>query len=202
MTELVTGLSVGLGAGIAPGPLLTLVVTSTLQRGFGAGVRVAVAPLLTDAPIIVLAVAVLSAIDDAVVTGLAVAGGVVVIGMGIHTVWTARRVDEERSDTPASTDVWRGVVVNVLSPHPWIYWLTAGGPLLVSAWDRSPLVGVLFLAGFYLMLVGSKVVIALVVARGAARLGSETRSRLLVVGGLLLVVGGGLLIWQAAAGHI
>jgi len=45
------GLGLGLAAGASPGPLLTLVVSSTLARGFGAGLRVALAPVLTDAPI-------------------------------------------------------------------------------------------------------------------------------------------------------
>jgi threonine/homoserine/homoserine lactone efflux protein len=27
--------------------------------------------------------------------------------------------------------------VNALSPHPWLFWITAGGPLLVDAGDRS-----------------------------------------------------------------
>ena len=79
MPELLAGLSLGLGAGLAPGPLLALVVTSTLERGFGAGVRVAIAPLLTDAPIIGLTVAVVSSVSDSWLRGLAIAGGADVI---------------------------------------------------------------------------------------------------------------------------
>ena len=66
MTSIATAFALGFGAGISPGPLLTLVLTSTLQRGFGAGLRVALAPLLTDAPIVILAVAVVGSIQAAV----------------------------------------------------------------------------------------------------------------------------------------
>ncbi len=59
MELVLIGLGLGLAAGVSPGPLLTLVVSSTLARGFGAGLRVALAPVLTDAPIIVLAILVL-----------------------------------------------------------------------------------------------------------------------------------------------
>ena len=34
------GLGLGLAAGISPGPLLALLISSTLERGFGAGLRV------------------------------------------------------------------------------------------------------------------------------------------------------------------
>ena len=53
---LTVGILLGLSAGIAPGPLLTLVVSETLSGGVGAGVRVALSPLLSDLPIILFAV--------------------------------------------------------------------------------------------------------------------------------------------------
>jgi threonine/homoserine/homoserine lactone efflux protein len=36
MELMLVGLGLGLAAGVSPGPLLTLVVSSTLARGFGA----------------------------------------------------------------------------------------------------------------------------------------------------------------------
>lgn len=201
MTELLAGLSLGLGAGLSPGPLLTLVVTSTIDRGFGAGVRVAIAPLLTDAPIIVLTVAVVSSVSDGVLRSLGVVGGVVVALMGLWTVLTAHR-PATTEDRPARVDVWRGVLVNVLSPHPWIFWIGVGAPLLVSAWRDAPGRGIAFLVGFYLLLVGSKVVIASVVHRAGRRLSDGARVRLVMVGGCLLVIGGAALVWQAAGGAL
>lgn len=202
MTELAAGLSLGLGAGISPGPLLTLVMTSTLERGFGAGVRVAIAPLLTDGPIIVLTAAVVSSVSPAVLGGLGIAGGVTVAAMGVWTVARSGRQAAVDDRPPGRADVWRGVVVNALSPHPWIFWIGAGAPLLVSSWRQAPARGIAFLAGFYLLLVGSKVAIAWLVARAGQRLDFRWRRRLLVVGGLLLVAGGAVLVWEAASGGL
>jgi threonine/homoserine/homoserine lactone efflux protein len=201
MAEIATALAVGFGAGISPGPLLALVLTSTLERGFGAGLRVALAPLVTDAPIVAAAVAVVGSVDSTSLRALGITGGVVVIGLGGHTLWAAGRPPSER-ELPASYDLWRGVVVNLLNPHPWVFWFTAGAPLLVAAWRRSPLVALLFLMVFYGMLVGSKVVVAWVVARGGRRLTERWRRRLLTAGGLALVAGGGALLWQAIAGRL
>ena len=48
-----SGLLVGLASGLAPGPLLALVIAQTLRHNVGEGLKVTLAPLLTDLPIIV-----------------------------------------------------------------------------------------------------------------------------------------------------
>lgn len=83
MAELLAGLSIGLAAGISPGPLQALVVTSTLRGGFGAGWRVAAAPLLTDVPIVTIALFAVGSLSDAWVRGLALIGGIIVIVFGL-----------------------------------------------------------------------------------------------------------------------
>ncbi|QQQ78980.1 LysE family transporter [Saccharothrix sp. 6-C] len=84
----------------------------------------------------------------------------------------------------------RAVVVNLLSPHPWIAWATALGPLTVTTWRASAGAGVGLLVGFYLTLVGGKVVIALLVARGRRRLTDTGYRRALTAAGALLVLAG------------
>lgn len=56
---LLSGILLGLSGGLAPGPLLTLVASETLRHGARAGVRVALAPLLTDLPIVLATVSLL-----------------------------------------------------------------------------------------------------------------------------------------------
>jgi len=53
---LTIGTLLGLSAGLAPGPLLTLVISETLQHDIKSGVKVALAPFITDLPIIILTV--------------------------------------------------------------------------------------------------------------------------------------------------
>jgi MFS family permease len=55
ITALLIGISYGFAAGVSAGPLLGLVITQTLQGGWRAGNLVALAPLLSDLPIILLA---------------------------------------------------------------------------------------------------------------------------------------------------
>lgn len=199
MTPLLTGLSLGFGAGVSPGPLTTLVLTTTLERGFSAGLRVAIAPLLTDAPIILVCVLLVSALPDGFATFLALGGGLYVGYLGLHTLYDARqaRLEIAKNVAPPRQDIWRGFLVNLLSPNPWLFWLSVGSPVLTTAW-RTTLLGAFgFLAGFYLLLVGSKIGVAWAVAGGRHYL-TETAYRWLLAGsGLLLIFFGGVLLKQA-----
>ncbi len=51
---LLPGIFIGLSAGFSPGPLMTVVISQTLHHGIKEGLKVAIAPLLTDLPIIAI----------------------------------------------------------------------------------------------------------------------------------------------------
>lgn len=198
MEALAAGLALGFTAGISPGPLLALVLSSTLERGFGAGVRVAIAPALTDGPIIAIALLVLKDLPAAWLSGITILGGVFLIWIGVQTVRSARgeiRFDEEAGG--GLRDLGRGMLVNVLNPHPWLFWLSVGGPILIAAWRDAPIRAIGFLATFYCLIVGSKILFAWLTARGRRFLSGAWYRRLLVASGLLLIGLGGLLVWQA-----
>lgn len=197
MTELLLGAGLGLAAGISPGPLQALVVTAALRSGFGAGVRVAIAPLLTDAPIVAASVLALAAVSDNALRMVAIAGGLAIVVMGLWEVRNARANSTLTDQASASGDMLKGAVVNLLNPHPWIFWVGAGAPTLVTAWRTAPARGIAFMVGFYVLIVGSKVAIAGVVALGGHRLSPGARYVLLVAGGGLLVAFGLLLALRA-----
>ena len=189
MELLLAGLALGVGAGLAPGPLQALVISVSLARGFAAGARVAASPLLSDVIVIVVSLLVLRSIPDRAVAVLGVVGGLFVVWLGIEAL---REVAAEVEAGPrsASSSLLRGALVNLLSPHPWIFWLTVGGPLLVAAWADSPASAAAFLVGFYALLVGSKVVLAAIVAGGRRRLSPTALHRAhLAAGALLLLTG-------------
>ncbi len=59
LAYLLQGIVLGFTAGISPGPMLGLVINQTLKHGWRAGSVTALAPLLSDMPIIILMVFVL-----------------------------------------------------------------------------------------------------------------------------------------------
>ena len=203
MTFLFAGASLGLAAGVSPGPLMTLVITRTLARGFGAGLRVAIAPLLTDLPIIVISLLFFSILPPLLEMILTLAGGCFVLYLAWETLREAPHaslVDRQgAAPVAASDDIWRGVLVNFLSPHPWLFWMTVAAPILTRAWQTSALAALGFLVGFYGLLVGGKVLLALTVAGGRRFLTDAWYRRVLAASGLLLALFGGLLLWQVIA---
>src|SRR5437867_8115327 len=89
IAALILGISWGFTAGISPGPTMGLVIAQTMRRGWRAGNLVALAPLFTDLPIILLAVFVVSQLPRGTFGWLGVGGGLFVIYLGVETLRTA-----------------------------------------------------------------------------------------------------------------
>ncbi len=162
MRYLLLGLGMGLGAGMSPGPLLALVVMTSLRRGFLAGATVALSPLVSDTPVVGISVLAVGSVPGRVAALLAVVGGAYVVWLGVSAVREPLDGVDPRAagEQAAPRSLWRGALVNMLSPHPWLFWVGVGAPVLVEAWREAPAFGVIFLTGFYLLLIGSKVVLA------------------------------------------
>ena len=107
-----------------------------------------------------------------------VAGGEVHVGRPLTTADLARltaeldgatvplvAVEDARTDAPARS-LAKAVAVNLLNPHPYLFWFSVGAPLLLKGWREGPAAAALFLTGFYVCLVGSKLLIAALVGRG------------------------------------
>lgn len=196
MTYLMVGLSLGLSAGVSPGPLLALVMQRSLKGGFASGARVAFSPLFSDLPIVLLALLLVGRLPDRALDALLVVGGLFVIWLGINGFRRGGASLDSAEVATAQHDVFHGALVNFLSPHPYIFWATVGAPILIRAWRTSPVDAIVFILGFYVTLIGSKVMFAFLFSR-AQGLPAHWHSRLIRFSSLLLV-GVGLLMLYAA----
>ncbi len=162
---LTLGAVLGLSAGFAPGPLLTLVISETLRHGTRSGVRVALAPMVTDFPIILLTLFVLSKLSEfhGILGIISIAGGVFILSMGYDSL-RSRGFDLELWDA-RKRSLQKGVLANMLSPHPYLFWFSVGAPTMTKALVASPLAPAAFVVGFYACLVGSKIALAILVGR-------------------------------------
>ena len=165
MTALASGVLLGLSAGLSPGPMLALVLAQTLRHGAREGCKVALTPLVTDAPIILVALALASKLAELrLLLGIvSIAGGAFVLYLAWESFWPVRQASETPAERPRSW--FKGIVTNLLNPHPWIFWLTVGAAILAKAVAQGWPVAAAFLFGFYLLLVGSKVLVALLTGR-------------------------------------
>ncbi|MBU5615441.1 LysE family translocator [Geomonas azotofigens] len=170
---LTAGLVLGCSAGFSPGPLLMLVISETLTHGTRSGVRVALSPIITDFPIIAATLLLLMNLSGyhGILGALSLAGGLFVLYTGYHSL-TARPVHLDLPKEPPKS-LRKGVLTNFLSPHPYLFWITVGAPLLTRSLKVGPAAFVAFIGSFYLSLVGAKIVLAVAVGRSRAFMGSR-----------------------------
>ena len=200
MSYLFLGFSLGLSAGLAPGPLLALVIQRTLRHGFGSGMRIALAPLLTDLPIVVLALLVISRLPELYLHGIMGLGGVFVLWLAYEALRETADLSQTAETPPtAQQDYLRGMLVNFLNPHPYLFWATVGAPIVIRAWQQRPLFAALFILFFYLLLIGSKVILALILAR-IRLLPAHIYHRMMQISGLLLLVVAVFMLYTAWQG--
>jgi len=159
----ISGFILGLTAGIAPGPLLALVISQTLSYGIKEGVKVALAPLITDTPIIITTflIGTRFTADSPVLGLLSIAGAGYICYLAWESLTIKPVVQSDPERRPHS--LLKGVLANLLNPHPYLFWITVGTPLLIQSWAIKPVNTVLWLFGFYAMLVGSKIILSLLV---------------------------------------
>ncbi len=189
MEFLGAGIVLGTSAGISPGPLLALVLSHTVRHGVGEGIKVAAAPLVTDLPIILVSTFILSRFTGyRGLLGLISLTGAGVLAWMAWETFQAKRQDPEEDSVPALRSLMKGATVNALSPHPYLFWLTVGAPMILKGWTRTPAAGILFVVGFTGSLVGSKVIVAVLTGRSARSLDGKGYTLLMRVFGMLLLL--------------
>lgn len=161
---IVIGMILGMSAGFSPGPLFVLLVSESLQNGMKSGIKIALAPLITDLPIIFLTLflsAKLSGLHS-VLGVISIIGGLFVMYLGVQRLLT--KGVELRLGAEANS-LTKGITVNALSPHPYLFWFGVGAPLLAKAMTQDIFVALSFLGSFYVLLLGSMVLLALLIGR-------------------------------------
>lgn len=185
---LTVGTVLGLSAGFSPGPLLALVISETLRHGMQAGVKVALAPIITDLPIILLTLLVLSKLSHFhnVLGVISLAGGLFILFMGWQSIRT-RGIDMNIGDA-APKSLSKGVVANALNPHPYLFWFSVGAPAMAKALSLHINALLAFLVSFYAFLVGSKILLAVLVGRSKSFLAGRAYISTMRILGLILIV--------------
>jgi threonine/homoserine/homoserine lactone efflux protein len=174
MTHFLTiGTLLGLSAGFAPGPLLTLVISETLQHNIKSGVKVALAPIITDLPIIVLTLFILSKLSafHNILGIISFAGGLFIFYMGYKSLRIRGIEINFKEAKPKS--LTKGVLANALSPHPYLFWFSVGAPTLTKAIAQNIGSALAFILSFYIFLVGSKIFLAILTGRSKSMLSGK-----------------------------
>jgi len=195
------GITLGFSAAASPGPFQAFLLSRASRVGVRRALPLALAPLVSDGPIVAVILLALTGMPQGFLRGLEVAGGAFLLWLAWGALRTAGDTHGQSSRRPEGVggSFLRAAVVNAAGPGPWIFWSTVCGPILIEAWRAAPASGIAFLAGFYLLLVGGNA--ALVAAFGLAGRVGPRAARGLGFGSAALMAGmGALQLWRGITG--
>lgn len=166
LSQIVSGSTLGLFAGLAPGPMLALVLAQTIQYSAGEGIKVATAPLVTDPPIIALAWLLFLMVSGIqFFMGVVSFFGALYLGyLGLEAIRVTSADLNLQAQRPRSLQ--KGILTNFLNPHPYLFWFSVGVPILVSPGENQAVFAAIFLVCFYCFLVGSQMTLTLIAGKG------------------------------------
>lgn len=190
------GIGYGLAAAAQPGPLQTYLISQTLIKGWKRTLPAALAPLLSDGPIIALCLLVLSQVPPWFQRFLYIAGGLFLLYLayGAYKTWKNFDTTIPYIETETQQSVLKAALINTLNPNPYIFWSLVTGPILVTGWRETPAYGLGFLAGFYAtMILGLSLLI--IVFGSARQLGLTVNRALLGISAIALFCFGLFQLW-------
>lgn len=193
---LIQGIGYGLAAASQPGPFQTYLVSQTLMRGWKRTLPAALAPLVSDGPIILLCLLILSQVPAWMQRALHLAGGLFILYLayGTYKAWRNFDSNAPQAESTGQQSVFKAALMNALNPNPYIFWTLITGPILLAGWRETPVHGLGFLAGFYVTMIASLAAIILVFGT-AARLGPKFNRTLLGISAIALFFFGLYQLW-------
>jgi threonine/homoserine/homoserine lactone efflux protein len=201
LAYLIQGIGYGFAAAVQPGPFQTYLISQTLSKGWRLTLPAALAPLISDGPIIVVALVVLSQVPVWFQRFLYIAGGLFILYLAYSAFVAWRTYDKSGvvTDSSGRQSVVKAAMMVALSPGPYIYWSLVTGPILLTGWREAPANGLGFLVSFYATIVLS--LSGIIVVFGTARqLGPKVNRALLGVSAITLVCFGLYQLWLGVAG--
>lgn len=141
---LLVGATFGLSAGLSPGPLLPLAINQTISYGKKEGIKIALAPALTDLPIILVCTFLISQLANAnSIIGLISILGSLLVAYFAYKSLTIKGIEIRKENTKPES-IKKGIITNILNPNPYLFWIAVGGPILIKAFDVNLLSAILF----------------------------------------------------------
>ncbi|GAB4534217.1 MAG: hypothetical protein Fur0018_23980 [Anaerolineales bacterium] len=152
---LLQGFGLGLPAAFMPGPLQAYLFSQTMKNGWRRTLPAALAPLLSDIPVVSLTLLVTARLSPAVQRAIQVAGGLFLLYLawGAFQTWRTYHPQEAPPEAERQS-VWQAALINLLNPNPYLFWGLVGADILRRAWGETPAHALAFLAGFYILLLG------------------------------------------------
>lgn len=183
LRHLLLGGGFGLAAALQPGPMLAFLLARTAAAGWRRALPACLAPLLSDGPIALVAVLLLSRLPPSFQAVLRAAGGLLLLYFAAASFREWRRPDVGGGSAPRT--LVQAALVNILNPNPYLAWSLVLGPAVVAAWRESPIHTLAFVGALYGTMCATMAGFVLVVGTSGF-LGPRARRSLVLVAAALL----------------
>ncbi|MBL8057317.1 MAG: LysE family transporter [Anaerolineales bacterium] len=151
---MIQGALLGVSVAVAPGPLQAYLLAQTRRYGARRTWPLILAPVVSDIPIIALVLLALAWLPEWALRGLQVAGGLLLLYMAYEQYVAHRQPGAHAAPPqPVGGTFLKAVLLNALSPGPYVFWTTIAGPLFWRASAEGGWLAYLFLASFGVALV-------------------------------------------------
>ncbi len=193
LNYILTGLILGITAGISPGPLMAVLVSETLKGNIKNGLVISLIPVITDIPLIIVAVLFLKKFENfhTVFNILYLSGGIILVYLGLKDFFIKRISINYKKSTFSSLKT--GIITNLLNPHPYIFWIFIGVPFMIEG-NIYQMLG--FVCSFFTGIISAKVLIALTVEKSKTFIESKNYVYLIKISGIILTAFGIMLFMK------
>jgi threonine/homoserine/homoserine lactone efflux protein len=189
--------ALGLSAAAMPGPFQAYLISQSLRLGWRRALPAAFAPLLSDGPILILVLFVLTRLPGEFLRLLRIAGAFFIIFLAWKS-WQAFRVFQSQaviSPSDERQNVLQAALMNLLNPNPYLFWSVVAGPIFIAAWQIQAINGLAFIFSFYFVMI-SGMILLVALFGSAGRLGPRVNRALLGISALALFAFGIYQLWQ------
>jgi threonine/homoserine/homoserine lactone efflux protein len=197
---IIFGITYAFAAAMQPGPFQAFIISQTIKNGWRRTLPAAFAPLISDGPIIVIVLLVLSTVPIWLIYLLQIAGGLLLLYLSYRAFVTYLKYDLEKEveESKPGNSLGKAILVNTLNPGPWVGWSLIMGPLFIKGYGQSAAYGIALIISFYSSMVLS--LMGIIILFGLARnLGPKVTRITLGISAIALACFGIYQLWQGAS---
>jgi threonine/homoserine/homoserine lactone efflux protein len=190
------GISYSFACVVQPGPFQAFLFSQSVKNGWQKTIPLVFAPLISDIPIIILVIFVLTNVPHVVLGILQCIGGLFLFFLAFKAYKSLSTLNKSiQEHTFLYSNLFKAVIVNLLNPNPYLGWSLVMGPMLINGWKSDPKNGIALLTGFYTsMIIYSTIMIALFASAG--KLGPRINRILLSISLIAFVFFGIYQLWS------
>jgi threonine/homoserine/homoserine lactone efflux protein len=198
---LIIGVTYAFAAVVQPGPFQVFLLSQTLSKGWRRALPAAFGPIISDLPVILIVLLLLSAVPLYFISILQIAGGLFLLYLAFNAYKTWKDFDSSKPPLLHNDrqTILSAVMVNLLNPNPYLGWSLVLGPLLLKGWHQNPANGIVLLVSFYATLTIGMIITILFFAV-AGKFGSRLNRLLIGISVLALSCFGFYELWSGIFG--